>query len=599
MRIQLRHIAAALLLGAACLPFGPARAARATVGIGTAASCTEAALDAALAIGGEIVFNCGGPTTIALSSEKLIAKNTSIDGGNLVTLSGQGARRIFKTNSNIAFTIKNLTLADGFTTSQGGAIELGFWNTLTVIHSTFRNNQATKDTQACDGGGAIFIGGGSTTTIENSTFTGNKANNGGAINNLRSRLTVLNSTFSGNQAIHTARINGFGDCGGGGAIYIDGGRPPENGGPDQIVLRGNTFTANTTNNHGGAIFAGSYTGDSVLIDRSTFSGNSVTKAASASSSGTGGAIWYGFATQSATNYGLTITNSTLANNTAISQGGGLWTDGPATLTNVTFSGNDATDASITDPDDWRRGNGGALALCCDAPISITNATFANNHAGFNGGAIAGKTITIKNTLFANNTTDWPIKIMQHCTDALTDAGRNMQYPPKNPNPNFFNETNCSASITIADPKLGALADNGGPTLTRALLAGSPARNAGAACPAADQRGIARPQGSACDIGAYEVVEQLGLNPSIAFVGGAGLTLTVTGEGFTSGSKILWNGTQRTTAFANTATLTTPVTAADLATPKTVLISVSGSTLPAQTFRVVPLAGRVYVPVAMR
>src|SRR5688572_8708771 len=139
MRFQLRQIAALLLLGAAFLPLAPARAAQMTVGIGTAASCTEAAFDAALAAGGEIVFNCGGPTTIQLSSEKIIAKNTSIDGSNLVTLSGQGARRIFKTNNHIAFSVKNMTLADGFTTGQGGAIELGFWNDLTVIHSIFRN----------------------------------------------------------------------------------------------------------------------------------------------------------------------------------------------------------------------------------------------------------------------------------------------------------------------------------------------------------------------------------------------------------------------------------------------------------------------------
>ena len=57
----------------------------------------------------------------------------------------------------------------------------------------------------------------------------------------------------------------------------------------------------------------------------------------------------------------------------------------------------------------------------------------------------------------------------------------------------------------ADPRLGPLADNGGPTETRALLTGSPARDRGsdAGCPATDQRGVARPQGSRCDIGAYE------------------------------------------------------------------------------------------------
>jgi hypothetical protein len=58
-----------------------------------------------------------------------------------------------------------------------------------------------------------------------------------------------------------------------------------------------------------------------------------------------------------------------------------------------------------------------------------------------------------------------------------------------------------------NPLLGPLAFNGGPTETQALLAGSPAIDAGATdgCPQFDQRGVARPQGRACDIGAYERV----------------------------------------------------------------------------------------------
>ena len=57
-----------------------------------------------------------------------------------------------------------------------------------------------------------------------------------------------------------------------------------------------------------------------------------------------------------------------------------------------------------------------------------------------------------------------------------------------------------------DPKLGPLANNGGPTDTLLPLAGSPAIDqGGATCPATDQRGIVRPQGAACDIGAVEVV----------------------------------------------------------------------------------------------
>ncbi len=65
-----------------------------------------------------------------------------------------------------------------------------------------------------------------------------------------------------------------------------------------------------------------------------------------------------------------------------------------------------------------------------------------------------------------------------------------------------------------DPLLGELRDNGGPTLTHALLPGSPAIDAGnpappgtvgTACPATAQRGVARPQGPRCDIGAFELV----------------------------------------------------------------------------------------------
>src|SRR6476659_150084 len=100
-----------------------------------------------------------------------------------------------------------------------------------------------------------------------------------------------------------------------------------------------------------------------------------------SSSGTGGAIWYGSGSGSANNASFALTNSTIANNKAVGQGGGFWTSASATITNVTFYGNDATDSSITNPDDWRRGNGGALAVANNAPVTITNATFASNHSG--------------------------------------------------------------------------------------------------------------------------------------------------------------------------------------------------------------------------
>jgi Ca2+-binding RTX toxin-like protein len=60
-----------------------------------------------------------------------------------------------------------------------------------------------------------------------------------------------------------------------------------------------------------------------------------------------------------------------------------------------------------------------------------------------------------------------------------------------------------ASDVFADPQLGPLQNNGGPTKTHAIPTTSPAKDAGAACSTIDQRGVGRPQGPACDIGAYE------------------------------------------------------------------------------------------------
>lgn len=599
-------VLALALLGA---PARGLRAAGGVVGDGTPASCTEQALDSALAAASAISFNCGAaPVTITVTRQKLISRSTSIDGGGSVSLSGGGSTGVLKTASGgqgrssvISLSIRNLTIRDGKTSGQGGAIELGFWNDLTVSNTQFINNQALKDSAACDGGGAIFVGGGSVVQIDASSFSGNRANNGGAINSLRSRLTVTGSSFENNQALHSDRINSFGDCGGGGAIYIDGTRGPADGGPDQQVLRANRYSGNSTNNHGGALFVGLYSGERLLAEQSDFAGNSVGRAASMGSSGTGGAIWYGPAAGDTSGVSLTLRDSTLAGNRAVSQGGGLWASAPAALTNVTFSANDATDPASYPPDqEWRKGNGGALAVANGAPLTIASATFAGNHAGFNGGAIAGKTITLRNTLFANNTTDWSIKIMQHCTDALTDAGGNMQYPNRNPNQSYFNETNCTASLTVADPRLAALADNGGPARTHALPPDSPAVDAGVAagCPAADARGVARPQGPRCDIGAYERVQTLAVSPSLA-AQGQPLTLTVTGSGFSAGSLVLWGGQAQPTSFVSSTTLRAAIPASAVSAAGSVSVTVSDSALPAATVLVVGEVRRIALPLCMR
>jgi len=87
-----------------------------------------------------------------------------------------------------------------------------------------------------------------------------------------------------------------------------------------------------------------------------------------------------------------------------------------------------------------------------------------------------------------------------CSGTITSLGHNLE----SADPCAFAAT---GDLSNTNPLLGPLADNGGKTLTLALLPGSPAINAGTnvGCPATDQRGVPRPQFGTCDIGAYEFV----------------------------------------------------------------------------------------------
>lgn len=546
--------------------FSPTPLARAG---GVVTNCTDAGLRAAVAGGGTVTFNCG-TATIVLSSPITLTANTVIDGGGVITLSGNNATGLFVSNSNLTITLRGLTLRDGRSADQGGALRTGSYNNLTIDAVTFANNVALRDSAACDGGGAVFIGGGSTATISDSTFTNNRANNGGAINSLRTDLTLRDSIFTGNQAIHSAAMDDRGDCGGGGAVYIDGANSFSKA--STVLLQGNTFTSNITNNHGGAIFIGVYANESVTVETSTFTGNRAGVNTNGAA-GTGGGIWFGRGNPGQATPPLTLTRLAFWGNHADTQGGALWVDASANLTNVTFAGNEAVNPTPLAADDWRRGNGGAFAeslLGGEPPVSMVNVTFANNHAGFNGGAMAADAVTLRNVLFSANTGDNPWAIQQHCTNAVTNQGGTIQYPNRNPNPNFWNETNCSATLTIADPLLGGATADAQPGL--APLPASPAINAGVSCPTIDQRGLARPQGAGCDSGALE----LGLTVSPAALGPTDTLLTVRGAGFAQTATVTWNGGARPTTWVDATTLRATLNAGDVASPGTVSVGVTGS-----------------------
>ena len=182
--------------------------------------------------------------------------------------------------------------------------------------------------------------------------------------------------------------------------------------------------------------------------------------------------------------GLTIQNGFWVN------GGGIYNGGTLTLNNSTVSGNTTTHGA------------GGIYNAPGATATLTNVTVSGNTAavgispGVVGGIGNGGDATLKNTIVANNTPD-------DCSGSITSAGHNL----------IEDTTGCTiggdttGNIIGFDPLLGPLQDNGGPTQTHALLAGSPAIDTGSsACPppATDQRGVARPQGAACDIGAFEL-----------------------------------------------------------------------------------------------
>ena len=439
------------------------------VGTGDPSTCTEVALDAGLAGGSRVLFNCGAtPVTIPITHVTDITKDTSIDGGNLIALNGGGVAQIFRVSPGVTLTLANLTIGGGFAGGgAGGAVQNS--GALNVTNCTFAGNNARG---SADPVAAIEnIGDAATLTVTNCTFTGNIGGidtNGTIVSN-SGTLTVINSTFSGNSgsAIFNARtltvINSTfsANTGSFGAI--------ENGGT--ITVTGSMFSNNTGDSVGAIDNYGS-----LSVTNSTFSAN-------IASSNYGGAIF------SSTT--LTVTNCTFAGNRALS-GGAIYGVGMAAIANTTFAANTTS------------GAGGALYSSGSLPLTVivTNSTFSSNSAR-TGEAIANDSVegrvVLRNTIVANSA------VGGNCTGSITDGGHNLD------SGSSCGFTSAAGSLNNTNPLLDpeGLANNGGPTHTIALQAGSPAINAGdpVVCTAApvnnlDQRGFDRPV-TACSIGAYE------------------------------------------------------------------------------------------------
>ena len=343
---------------------------------------------------------------------------------------------------------------------------------------------------------------------------------GGALHGTSAVVVLNNCILQGNSA-----IGGAGGSTGYEVNSARGGALSLNAGTGQVS--GTTFLANGAQGglgdgrvaSGGEGFGGAIhnVGDLQIVD-SRFSENSARGGGAATPGrGLGGAI--------STYAGLAMNKCLLDHNKAIGGpgtqvgpfggvtagtdglGGAVYTTSNLKLTNVTLFGN----LAIGGPGGISRtqgasgaGEGGGIFVY-GSTASLTHVTMAHNSAlggvtsstnigAARGGGInaSNSTVAFLNSILSSNLAG------SNCFGLITDAGHNIS-----------SDASChfsaAGSWNNTDPLLGPLADNGGPTPSMALLAGSPAIDAAdqAGCPDTDQRGIARPFGATCDIGAFE------------------------------------------------------------------------------------------------
>ena len=214
---------------------------------------------------------------------------------------------------------------------------------------------------------------------------------------------------------------------------------------------------------------------------------------------------------------LTLTNGTISGNTA-ALGGGIASGGRLVMTGSTVSGNQANSAVAA-----AQGGGIYQALSTDPAgfaVIIASTVSGNSTTGTGGGIYAAGAVALDRTTIAGNTAATGSglfsgrrrdAINDTIVTAATGTACGGDTTPITGTHNLSDDATCTftdtGDIQNADPLLGTLQNNGGPTNTQALGAGSPAigaANAGT-CSGTDQRGVARPQQGTCDIGAFEYV----------------------------------------------------------------------------------------------
>jgi len=475
-------------------------------------------------VGGGIAMDSSSPLAYLTLDGVLFEGNTANDKGGAIALSegtfsimastfinnqasgpghGGGALAI---NDRASGTIGNGSLFEGnYSQGFGGAISILQINggSVSIYDTTIHNNSAEFFGGGIYAKGPIFISGSTISSnsaltyegggvysydvliIQDSTISDNvAAQYGGGVSAYQSTITLIGTTFQGNESSASG--------GGLSTTYstVD-------------ISGGSLFESNTAQDMGGGIYNAQ---DSVLtIQESTVSDN---QALATSGFGGGGIINDSQGT-------MTITTSTISGNTSGYYGGGVVNLGTMVISQSTFHNNTAAFA------------GGGI---WGGNLAMINSTVSGNHSGNPGGGVYAQINTsIANCTIVHNTTDYwtggglssyPNNTIKNSIVALNTAGAlDLSDCSGNPPLNTLGE-NLSSDYDVicklrgfsiqADPLIGPLADNGGPTWTHALLPGSPALDVATDCTdttgsplAFDQRFASRPGGPECDIGAYE------------------------------------------------------------------------------------------------
>jgi LPXTG-site transpeptidase (sortase) family protein len=424
---------------------------------GGSSTLTNVTFSANTASFGGGMYNNGGSST--LTNVTFSANTASTRGGGMYNDASSPAL------TNVTFTANTARFSGG-----GGGMYNYNNSSPTLTNVTFSANTASL------GGGGGMYNDASSPALTNVTFSANTARfGGGGMYNNNSSPTLTNVTFSANAARY------------GGGMYNWISSP---------TLTNVTFSANSTNLEGGGMYN---INSSPTLTNVTFSANTATYGSGMYNNNSSPTLTnVTFSANTATDYGggmynttssPTLTNVTFSGNSS-QQGGGMYNNSSSpTLTNVTFSANTATDY------------GGGMYNNSSSP-TLTNVTFSANAAtSGNGGGIYNTFLsspTLTNVIIANSTSGGDC---YNASSSLNAASSNNLIEDS---ANACGLTNGSnGNILGQAPMLGALADNGGFTQTFALPAGSPAIDAGTNCSSTDQRGLFRPQGSSCDIGAYE------------------------------------------------------------------------------------------------